>query len=347
MHAALLIAFVTLAGSPSTPTAPVAAAVPQVITGMPAQPSRGDIRDLDTMVVNGVVSGPPMWKVTHGNHVMWVLGTQSPMPKKMQWSSREVEAAVNDSQEVIWAPMIGVQVKAGFFGSLMLMPKLIGMRKNPDGKSLQDQLPPDIYARWLVLKDAYIGFDWGIDDYRPVFAAQKLWEEALDSVGLTRSSVVVPVVQRLVKEQAIKTTSPRSLLVIDDARAAIGEFRESSLDDIACFSKTLLRLETDLRPMQARADAWAVGDIEALRDLPYTDHEDACQTAMMQAEVVQQRLDRNLTAEAEQQWFDAVDSALAKNASTFALLPMSELLKPDGYMARLQAKGYTVESPSL
>jgi hypothetical protein len=41
----------------------------------------------------------------------------------------------------------------------------------------------------------------------------------------------------------------------------------------------------------------------------------------------------------------AAEAALRDNASTFALLPISELLKPDGYLAKLQARGYEVEAP--
>ena len=46
-----------------------------------------------------------------------------------------------------------------------------------------------------------------------------------------------------------------------------------------------------------------------------------------------------------QHWLDAAEKALAKNAVTFATLPMGEILMPDGYLARLQARGYEVEAP--
>lgn len=36
---------------------------------------------------------------------------------------------------------------------------------------------------------------------------------------------------------------------------------------------------------------------------------------------------------------------MARNTSRFAVLPIGELLKTDGYMARLQAKGYEVQAP--
>jgi hypothetical protein len=43
------------------------------------------IRTEAAVVVSGAQPGPGLWKVAKGDHVMWVLGTQSPLPKHMQW----------------------------------------------------------------------------------------------------------------------------------------------------------------------------------------------------------------------------------------------------------------------
>jgi hypothetical protein len=40
-----------------------------------------------------------------------------------------------------------------------------------------------------------------------------------------------------------------------------------------------------------------------------------------------------------------VEQAMAKNASTVAVLSIDQILKPDGYVARLRAAGYQVEDP--
>ena len=41
----------------------------------------------------------------------------------------------------------------------------------------------------------------------------------------------------------------------------------------------------------------------------------------------------------------AAEKALAENKSTFALLPISNLLSDDGYLSELAARGYAVEAP--
>ena len=45
-------------------------------------------------------------------------------------------------------------------------------------------------------------------------------------------------------------------------------------------------------------------------------------------------------------WIDSAEHALDKNTQTFAVLPMHELLAPDGYMRSLQADGYIVQAPN-
>ena len=50
-------------------------------------------------------------------------------------------------------------------------------------------------------------------------------------------------------------------------------------------------------------------------------------------------------ARAQELWLQAVDAALATNASTFALRPIQDLLRPDGVLQALQRRGYRVEEP--
>ena len=44
-------------------------------------------------------------------------------------------------------------------------------------------------------------------------------------------------------------------------------------------------------------------------------------------------------------WVAAAEKSLAANASTFATLPVKDLLDPKGFVAALEAKGYVVRKP--
>ncbi len=311
-------------------------------------PGSANVRELESVVVRGVVPGPGLWKVSKGDHVMWVLGTLSPLPKDIAWDSRHVEAVIAKSQEVLSTPEVQVSMKTGFLGLglVMLLPSLIGLRNNPDGALLKDVVSPDLYARWSVLKAKYIGSSGKVEKWRPIFAALDLYDAAIDKAGLTDKSLVQKTVDAAAKRAGVKVTTPRVEVVVEDPRAAVKEFKASALDDRECFRKTLDRIDTDLGAMTARANAWSTGDIEALRSLPYTSQMAACAAAVSQAQLARKRGGGDLEVRAEQAWLDAATSALTNNRATFAMLPIANLLKSDGYLSRLRASGYAVEEPA-
>ncbi len=327
-------------GIASTAAQTPAAALPPPVTAAEA-----GVIELDTMVVTGAQPGPGMWKVSKGDHTLWILGTLSPLPKKMTWLPRDVEAVIAQSQEVLEAPGVSFDSDVGIVRSALLIPSLLKARKNPDGRTLQQVLPADLHARWQALKLKYIGRDAGVEKWRPIFAAYELYKEALDESGLVQGGVIGPVVNKAVKRHKVKRTSPTVKVKIEQPKKAIKEFSTSSLADIDCFGKTMTRLETDLATMTARANAWAIGDIEALRALPYDDQNRECLTAFIQAGFAQKRGMSDLPARVQAAWLTAADAALEKNQVTFATLPIADMLKPDGYLSQLSARGYAVEAP--
>ena len=72
----------------------------------PAAASTAAVADLPVVVVTGVQPGPGLWKVSKGDHVLWVLGTLSPLPRAMQWQSREVDEVIGASQQVLLEPSV-------------------------------------------------------------------------------------------------------------------------------------------------------------------------------------------------------------------------------------------------
>ncbi len=302
------------------------------------------IRDLAPLVVSGVQPGPGLWKVRRGENTLWVLGTVSPLPRRMEWESHDVETVIAQAQEVIEGPGVRIDADIGFFGKLVLAPKAFGARRNPEGQTLQQVVPPEMYARWQVLKRKYMGEDRSVESYRPILAAMELYQAAIKDTGLRQGGVVWPVVERLAKRHDVPRTETVVTVMIQDPKVALQELRESKLEDLDCFAKTLQRLESDLGTMRDRANAWAVGDIDALKALPYTDQNEACLRAAAQSGVLRKRTG-DIEAQVAARWIGAAEAALAKNRVTFSVLPMRELLKPDGFVAKLRAKGYAVEEP--
>jgi hypothetical protein len=97
--------------------------------------------------------------------------------------------------------------------------------------------------------------------------------------------------------------------------------------------------------MRDRANAWAVGDVARLRQLAPVERASACIGVVLQSSVVQERGYGDVLERAKAAWVAAAEQSFDRNASTVAVLSMDEILKPDGYVARLRDEGYAVEEP--
>jgi uncharacterized protein YbaP (TraB family) len=340
------LALLGLASGHLTPRAAVAAVLQNKMpllhtTAQEATPNE----PMEEVVVTGEHEGPRLWKVRkpggppgQSEHVLWILGTVTPLPKKMVWQSDAVEALIQQSQEVVpgW-PAFGIGSNP--FTLLRVWIQWRSIQKIPDRMNLQQVLPPPLYARFYALKQRYAPKDTRLDELRPGFAAERLLDEALDASGLTLHNEVQQTVLKLARKDGVKVHQNK--LKVDHPVDVLKDVGKTPLQgEIACLEAVVSRLETDIGPMQARARAWALGDVDTLRKLIHPDDRTACIEAVSSSERV-----RDLIARAQQDWFLAVESALARNRSTLAVQSMDRLLGDEGTLAILRKQGYQIEGP--
>lgn len=330
---------------------------PQSQEEMPRQPQQDPSQELpqeepgptvfDELLVSGEQPGPGLWRVTKqtadGEHVLWILGSYGPLPRRMQWRSRVLERALDQSTEVIAPPSVDTNV--GVLRGATLLPSLVGIRKNPNGETLQELVPPELYARWSVLKQRYLGNDRGVEKWRPIFAAGELYREAISEAGLERSNIVWPAVEKAAKKRKLPITRPVVDVELEKPRDLIREFKKAEIEDLECFARTIERLESDLDLMRVRANAWATGEIGVLRELAPVDQAGACLAVVTGSELLQSRGLADLPTRLTDAWLAAAEDALARNASTVAVVWMSQLLSEDGLLAQLESRGYRIEAP--
>ncbi len=335
--------------------------------------------DMETVLVTGEQPGPGLWKVSRDGHVMWVFGTIGEVPDTIVWRTKELEARIAESQEVLYPgwPRVGLDVSA--FQVLTLVPLAFKAAKNPEGRKLKDVLSAEDYARWLRLKQKYLGDDDDIEKYRPSVA-----EEMLNSArnkarhkpfkGL-KFTWVNEVVNKLARKHDVRIHNLPMVeheIKVEKPRAILKAARDYDLAEGECVGRNLERIEkTDALGLPAvdvaKINAWARGDIASLGARtaldPALEPED-CQTASLNAAMKredadlpkelrrgfnliqqQEELQKQAGVEAERNWIDAADAALRTNTSTVAVLPMNVVLNPWIYMAKLKDKGAVIEGP--
>jgi hypothetical protein len=213
---------------------------------MPQQPG---VIDLAPVVVSGVQPGPGLWQVTAPDgHTLWLLGTVSPLPARLDWRADEVKAVIASADAVLGAPGWNLDADVGFFRGLTLLPAAMKAALDPEGRRLDEILPPEVVEHQLPM-------------------------------------------------------------LVD------------------------------------RANAWAVGDIEALQQLALKSQYDACVGAIAGSELGRRRGLSDLEARSAEKWLAAARDALARYPVTFATVPVHALVAPSGYLEHLRQAGYTVQAP--
>jgi len=297
----------------------------------------------------GYQSGPGLWKVSRADgHVLWLLGTVNPKPVGFKWRSQAVTRAIADSQLVLRQSNempAGIEVELHTLDPLQHMRAALHekqLENDAAGAPLKDLLSPELYARFSALRNRYLPHQHSIEKQRPRAAASRLYREAIDDAGLSTRAVIHEEVERIADKYDVEVeditlqiqVNLKTAMEIDTERS-----KQSPATELPCLQVTIEQLETQLPTMTARANAWAAGNVEELRRLPLLTR-DACNYAPWSAprwKDLPQRLSKH--------WLDTVEAAMNKNRSTFVLIDMSELLKPNGLLTALQSKGYQVVAP--
>src|SRR5205807_1251963 len=202
----------------------------------------------EEVVVEGRHEGPRMWTVRKGDHTLWILGTLSPLPKRMVWQPDAVQEVLRNVQEVVPA-WPAYSIGANPLTALRVYIEWRHLQKPPDHMPLEQALPPPLYARVETLKARFDPNDGKLEE---------------------------------------------------------------------------------MRPMHAKARAWALGDVDTLRRLPHVDDRTACVAAVSTSDRV-----RKLISRALDDWLIAVEDSLTRNRGTLAVQSMDRLLGENGGLAAL------------
>ncbi len=332
-----------------------------------AQEPGEKLQELETVLIVGEQPGPGLWKVSKGDHVMWVLASYQPLPKGMIWRSQKVEARIAESQEVLYSGGVDIDAGIGLLKGITLIPAALKAGRIPDKKTLKDVLDPTTYAKWLALRMKYIGKDDDVEKWRPSIALAQLRGSAFRRSGLGGVSVQEVVDKARRKHKVSRVTTPviKRTLKVEDPRGMLKSAQKLALPDVECFRTGLDQMESGIERVKTLANAWSRGDVETLRrlhrNLPLKEAvKEVCGYALMaalnegaskDAANAKKMMDDILwhteqaMVQSQIDWVAAARKALDKNRSTFAVLNLPEVLSPDGHLARLRELGYTVEEP--
>ena len=330
--------FIMLSGAMALLSGAVAAPYPAPAAPTAAPSNADQPLPPQEVEVTGERPGPRLWRVSRGDHVIWLLGTLDPLPRKMIWRSKEVESVLGEVQAVI-PTNPSVSVHANPFTWVRLYFQWRGVQVLDGNARLKDVIPAGLYARVMTLVGRYDAGDHKIERMKPIFAALRLYRQALDFAYLVPGNQAQDEVLKMARKRGVSIV--QSKLKIEEPRDLLAQIGQLPHDaQVNCLEAVVERLETGMEPMKQEATAWAMGDVASLRQLMVPKTMDVCTAAISMSSQTRQLID-----DANSGWDHQVDLALANNRSTLALKPIHELIGTRGILAAFKAKGYEVEGP--
>lgn len=313
-----------------------------VAASLPAVPANDE---LQPVVISARPAGPALWKVSSGDHVLWVLATVPVAPKHFNWRSEEVERVLASSRSLLGSPGIMPDAKIGVFSMMGLLPMVIHIGNLPDNGTLQTTLPAPLYARWVMLRQRYMDDSRRFEHLRPFVAVEKLKSRAYAQAGLVEEGdEIESAVKKLAKKHRVPEVDTQYHLFIKDPKTLIRDFKAISMDESACFSYELDALEHTLLTASSQSEAWAMGDVARLKS-SVDEAADPCWQGLDSSPLEKDLGVHDIEASVNDAWLAAAEKALADDQQSFALLELADVVEPNGLLSKLQARGYTVEAP--
>jgi len=339
------------------------------------------LQELEEVAVVGRQPGPPLWKISHGDNVLWILPLVDIYPSKMEWDSARVEQLIAESQEYLHRPVAPRELAwnsaspLSFLRTLGLYNKMTYAKGN---SSLAEVLPPDLYNRFKALKSRYMPGNSKIekmvlpaahpDLVRSILNRENLEMLRLFSYGspevITRKTGKWIAANKAMRKIYPTYSKPyaatsREIKALSQLLEELMESPTFQARQITCFEILVGYFENDLQAAKRRANAWAQGHTEDLVSPTRPYAEAACRNPLAGADdfpalqafrTQYPEFAASLLPDVEQatrtsreQWMASAERALDTNRSTFALLPINDMLGPEGLVTLLKTKGYTVE----
>jgi hypothetical protein len=273
--------------------------------------------------------------VSSGEHVLWILGEISPFPRKVKWKSKKFDNLLRNSQELL------IDFSGYWWANEGETAALVSAGRLPDGQALKDVISPELYVR--VEATARNFGSPSLAELRPFSATNRLVSSVMETLELSGFSARFAAAE-LGQKRRVRITYVAVPEI--DFEQRLRHWQDAS--NSVCLERLVQAIEDGGTGLRRLANAWSIGDIEALRELvpSYSFSRDgfraeACAAAMHGGE----RQSSDYKIRRTQIWLDEALRALRENRRTMAVVPMSELFAVDGYLAGLRAQGYEVVEP--
>jgi len=294
-----------------------------------AAPAQDESAVVAELTIVAKPPGPAVWLVEKDGAKLYILGSAPPLPHQLKWESPRLNKALDKASLVLVPPeaSVGVTQIAGF------ILKFGGGLRQPLGKSLEDQLPPDLKTRFVESRNQARKGAGDYKNWKPAVAGFLLLSDFRQAAGLSEAKPI-STVERMAKARKLKIK-------------AVGQYRMSAITTIAgklspedqlyCLRVALDEISYDGAHSTTMGRDWAEGDLGSVRARYRASGAQRC---LMRAPGGPALLEKGIDQTA-----DAMTEALKRPGVTVAVVDLGFLLPANGVLDRLKAGGATITSP--
>lgn len=303
------------------------------------------IRTLNNVAASTRLSGPPIWEFTRDGKKILVLGTLTYLPRNLKFDSAQIEHEISRSQALVSPPGLVVGDNISFFRGLTLWPGIRKSKLNPEGKTLEEVLPPALYAKWQRAEGAHPE-SRPSERLRPLYAAFEVFKDATGEASLDPNPPAISLVNRAARRQGLDSVDARLRLPIANPKGTVNGFYIRPADDLQCFEQTLDGLNAFLMQASELGDAWATGDMGRLERWA-NDRSSVrfCWSKLTNQAIAKQQGITDLHQKIDERWMTEIRTTLATHDTVFTTMSLRELYEADGLGAKLLRAGFTMTSP--
>jgi uncharacterized protein YbaP (TraB family) len=288
---------------------------------------------LDEVVVTSERTGPGMWHVHRGAANLWILGSISPLPRDMTWRSTQAEFVLESSSQVLVQKPIEISIPR-ILWMLIADRKLLMVG---GGKKLKDVMPAELHDRFALQRSKVTDDKDKWERYRPIIAAAFLQQAAFHQVNLSMRLDLGAAMRALAKKHGVRVEEVK-VAGASDMLEALKTMPPAT--ERTCVEASLSTVESGLPRLVDRAEAWAVGDVERIKNLSDLKEVNACRVALDAGKGAFDVIGR-----IRQTWLDNMEKYLRSPGTTIAVVNLDMLLEPGGLLDQLRAKGYEIDAP--
>jgi len=296
-----------------------------------AAPPQGQSGWIETVTVIAHPAAPALWHAREGNGDVAILAIVQPLPDDLKWNTTPLDGLLVGARVLLLPP----QLEVGLFQRLWFFLTERELLHPPEGKTLWDILDPQIAARFASVCDLLPEPKDRYADNSPVIAGLRVGSDFrhIDYLTTHEPEDTIRALARAHGVQARRVASYDVLSggeeVLNLAPAATGRCLDAAASDVVFQS----------RHAAPAAEAWAAGDVAGMEANWSQPQFYDCLIALSSHAT-------RLNSRAVDDTVAAIAEALDGGGHSVAVVDIGILLRKNGVLEKLAAKGISIAGPA-